>query len=101
LVDRVYKADIPKMRSALQRLKEDFSNLDSKTNWTKLRIEPLLDHLRSLEGLLESDEFSREFSHLTKGVEMFHSDLVYFKKNINGLEKILRSEKKSSRRNEV
>jgi hypothetical protein len=30
-------------------------------------------------------------------VVLFHSDLVYFRKNIEGLEKILQSEKKSQR----
>ena len=74
---------------------EDFSNLDSsKTNWAKLRIEPLLKHLDSLEELLHSEEFSREFSHLTKGVELFHSDLVYLRANVKGLEKVFQSEKK-------
>jgi hypothetical protein len=45
---------------------------------------------------LESGEFSREFSRLTKGVELFHSDLVYFRTNVRGLEKLLQSEKKAS-----
>jgi len=94
MVDKVYKKDLPELRNALERLRENFSNLSSKTNWTKLRIEPLLKHLGSLEQLLESREFSRELSRLTKGVELFHSDLVYFKKNVEGLEKILQSEKK-------
>jgi predicted RNase H-like nuclease (RuvC/YqgF family) len=94
MVDKVYKKDLPALRNALEELRESFSNLSSKTDWTKLRIEPLLKHLRSLEQLLESGEFSREFSRLTKGVELFHSDLVYFRTNVRGLEKVLQSEKK-------
>ena len=94
MVDRVYKKDLPALRNSLEELRESFSNLSSKTDWTKLRIEPLLKHLRSLEQLLESGEFSRESSRLTKGVELFHSDLVYFRTNVRGLEKLLQSEKK-------
>jgi len=96
MVDRVYKSDLPALRDSLEELRKSFSHLNSKTDWTKLRIEPLLKHLRSLEQLLESGEFSREFSRLTKGVELFHSDLVYFRTNVRGLEKLLQSEKKAS-----
>ncbi len=95
MVDRVYKADLPRLRNNLEKLKESFSDLGSKTNWIKLRIEPLLKHLVSLEEALKSEEFSPEFSRLTKGVEMFHSDLVYFRTNVRGLEKVLQSEKRS------
>jgi len=97
MVDRVYKNGLPELRNALVKLRDDFVNLGSKTNWTKLRIEPLLKHLESLEELLGSEEFSREFSRLTEGVELFHSDLVYFRTNIIGLKKILQSEKATRR----
>jgi len=93
MVDRVYKNGLPQLKNALEKLREDFANLGSKTDWTRLRIEPLLRHLESLEELLESDEFSRELSRLTKGVELFHSDLVYFRTNVKGLKKLLQSEK--------
>ena len=93
MVDRVYKHSLPELRNALERLREDFATLDSKTDWNKLRIEPLLRHLESLEELLGSGKFSRESSRLTKGVELFHSDLVYFGANVKGLKKILQSEK--------
>jgi len=96
MVDRVYKADLPRLRKALEELKVEFSNLGpSKTNWTRLRIEPLLKHLNSLEHLLHSEEFSREFSRLRKGVVMFHSDLRYLRANVNALQDILQSEKES------
>jgi hypothetical protein len=99
MVDRVYKAELPRLRNALEKLRENFSNLDSsKTDWTKLRIEPLLKHLDSLEQLLHSEEFSGEFSRLRKGVRLFHSDLVYLRENVKGLEKLLQSEKKSLRK---
>jgi predicted RNase H-like nuclease (RuvC/YqgF family) len=96
MVDRVYKKDLPAFRNSLEKLRENFSNLSSNTDWTKLRIEPLLKHLESLEALLESEEFSQEFSRLRRGVELFHSDLVYFRTNVRGLEKILQSEKKTA-----
>jgi hypothetical protein len=102
MVDRVYREDLPRLRKNLEKLREDFSTLGStKTDWARLRIDPLLKHLEALEELLHSREFSREFSRLIKGVELFHSDLVYFRMNVKGLEKLLQSEKKSAtRRNE-
>ena len=98
MVDRSYKEELPRLRNNLEKLREDFSNLGSKTDWARLRIEPLLKHLEALEQLLHSRKFSREFSRLTKGVELFHSDLVYFRINVKGLEKLLQSEKKSAMR---
>jgi hypothetical protein len=55
LVDQVYKKQLPELRGALEQLREDFSNLGSKTDWTKLRIEPLLSHIESLEQVLGSE----------------------------------------------
>jgi hypothetical protein len=96
MVDRVYKAALPRLRADLERLKEEFSSLGStKTNWIELRIEPLLIHLDSLEELLHSKEFLGEFSRLRKGVALFHSDLVYLRENVKGLRRVLQSEKKS------
>ena len=96
MVDREYKTDLPRLRKALEELRENFSSIGpSKTDWVKLRIDPLLKHLDLLEHLLNSKEFSSEFSHLRKGVALFHSDLVYLRKNVKELEKLLQSEKKS------
>jgi molecular chaperone GrpE (heat shock protein) len=96
MVDRVYKSDLPRLKEALERLKAEFSNIDlPKTDWTRLRIDPLLKHLESLEKLLQSPEFSSESSRLRKGVGMFHSDLLYLRENVKALEKLLQSEKDS------
>lgn len=78
-------------------LKEEFSSLDSGTDWTRLRVEPLLRHTEALENLLNSPDFSNEFSRLQKGVVMFHSDLVYLRENVRALENTLESEKKRKR----
>jgi hypothetical protein len=94
-MDRVYKEDIPAAIRTLQELKEEFSGLGSQTDWTKLRIEPLLEHARSLERLLRSPAFSRETSRLTRGVGMFHSDLVYLRENVKALKVILAAERTS------
>jgi len=94
MVDRVYKKQLPALRNSLEKLRENFANVNSKTDWTKLRIEPLLRHLESLEELLGSTEFSSEISRLRKGVVLFHSDLVYFRTNVKGLERILQSEQR-------
>ena len=94
MVDRVYKTNIPALRKTLERLKTEFSKLNSKTNWTKLRVEPLLRHAKELEQQLKSQGSSR----LTRGVRMFHSDLVYLGGNVKGLKKVLESEKNSLQR---
>ena len=97
MVDRVYKGDVPKLAKELEQLGEGFSSLDCQTDWAKLRIQPLLKHVRTLEKLLESPEFTQEFSRLRIGVKMFHSDLVYFRVNVSELKKILRSYQTSSK----
>ena len=94
MVDRVYKADIPRLRNALDRLKEGFSGLDPGTDWTRLRIEPLLKHAEALEGLLGSPGFSDDSSRLRGIVVMFHSDLVYLRENVKALEKVLESKQR-------
>ncbi|MGP8075216.1 MAG: hypothetical protein ACLP8Y_00520 [Thermoplasmata archaeon] len=94
MVDRVYKSDLPALRKALEKLKTEFSALNSKTNWSQLRVEPLLRHVKALELQLKSQGSSR----LTKGVRLFHSDLVYLRENVKGLKEVLQSEKKSLRR---
>jgi hypothetical protein len=94
MVDRVYKADIPRLKNAIVRLKDEFSGLDSGTDWTRLRIEPLLKHAEALEELLSSPGFSNESSRLRGIVVMFHSDLVYLRENVKALEKTLESKKR-------
>ena len=96
-MDRVYKEDIPASIRALEELKRQFSRLDSKTDWDKLRIEPLLEHARTLGRLLRSPRFSRETSRLRRGVVMFHSDLIYLRENVRALKVILKAESKSIR----
>jgi len=94
-MDRSYKEDIPRIRRALDKLRKEFSSVASTTDWTKLRIEPLLDLVKSLERLLRSPKFARETARLRRGVVMFHSDLVYLRENVKALKKILEVEGKS------
>jgi len=96
-MDRSYKEDIPKAKRALEQLKQEFADVASPTNWTKLRIEPLLEHVKSLDRLLRSAKFARETTRLRRGVAMFHADLVYLRQNIQALKKILRTERGSNR----
>jgi hypothetical protein len=99
MVDRVYLEDLPRLRDVLEELRQEFSNLGpSKTDWVKLRIDPLLRHSESLEQALHSKKFSREFSRLRKGVALFHPDLVYLRENVKGLKAVLQSEKRSLKR---
>src|SRR2546426_9486278 len=100
-MDRSYKEDIPSTRRALEELKKEFSGVASTTDWTKLRIEPLLDHVKFLERLLRSPKFARETARLRRGVVMFHSDLVYLRENVKALKEILEVERRSHRRRPV
>jgi len=95
MVDRVYREDLPQSRKKLEDLRQQLVELGpSGARWAKLRVDPLLKHVDTLESLLRSEEFSGEFSRLTKGVELFHSDLVYLRQNVKGLRKLLLSERK-------
>ena len=100
-MDRSYKEDIPKAKRALQQLTKEFAASGSTTDWTKLRIEPLLEHVKSLERLLRSAKFARETARLRRGVVMFHSDLVYLRENIKALKKILKAELKRNKSRRV
>lgn len=88
-MDRVYKEDIPASIAALVALRRGFAALKEKTDWTRLRIEPLLRHARALLRVQRSPKFARESSRLRKGVRMFRSDLVYLRENIRALKSIL------------
>jgi len=94
-MDRVYKADIPASRKALEDLERGFSRSEAATDWNALRVRPLLEHARNLERLLLSPRFARETSRLRTGVVMFHSDLVYLRENIKALRGILKSARES------
>jgi uncharacterized coiled-coil DUF342 family protein len=91
VVDRVYRAYLPELRKELEKLRTQFSTLKTKTDWTRLRVDPLLRHAKELELHLRSQGSAR----LTKGVRLFHSDLVYLRENVKGLSQVLQSEKKS------
>jgi hypothetical protein len=93
MVDRAYKGALPAFRKTLEHLRDEFSRVKPKTDWAKLRVEPLLRHVKELEHRLKSRDFSGETSRLRKGVNQFHSDLVYLRDNVRWLEEILRSEK--------
>src|SRR5215467_14954700 len=97
-MDRSYKEDIPKMKRALEELKKEFAGVASTTDWIKLRIEPLLDHVKCLARLLRSPKFARETARLRRGVVMFHSDLIYLRENVKALKEILKVERRSRRR---
>jgi hypothetical protein len=100
-MDRSYKEDIPKTKRALEKLKKELSGVALTTDWARLRIEPLLDHVKSLERLLRSPKFARETARLRRGVVMFHSDLVYLRENVKALKQILDVERRSHRRRPV
>jgi hypothetical protein len=98
MVDRVYKGAFAAFRADLQGLKKGFASLKPKTDWNRLRIEPLLQHVDALEAIVKSKRFESEASRLRRGVSMFHSDLVYLRHNIRELKEALRLERNSSGR---
>jgi len=97
-MDRSYKKDIPKFRTALEEMKEDLSALSTKTDWTKLRVEPLLEHVIRLDQILKSPKFARETVRLRQGVAMFHADLVYLRTNLKALKAIIADRRRSGQR---
>ena len=97
-MDRTYKQDIPFVTKRLEHMRDEFAGVDSKTDWTMLRIEPLLEHAKSLDRLIHAKHFARETARLRRGVAMFHADLVYFRENVYELKKLLESEKKRATR---
>ncbi len=97
-MDKAYQEDIPKYRHALEALRVEFAATATETNWRKLRLEPLLRHVRSLERILESPKYARETARLRRGVSMFHADLVYLRANIQGLREILKNEREKAER---
>ena len=100
-MDRSYKEDIPRAKRALEELRNEFAGVASTTDWTKLRIEPLLDHAKFLERVLRSPKFARETARLRRGVVMFHADLIYLRENVKALKEILEVERRSHRRRPV
>ncbi len=98
MVDRVYKGAFRSFRTDLIELRDGFARTDSKTDWNRLRIEPLLKHVDSLEAILKSKRFAGEVSRLRRGVPMFHSDLVYLRLNIRELRKTLDLAQRASAR---
>jgi hypothetical protein len=93
MVDRAYKSGIPELRKSLEKLKKEFSKVKSSTDWTRLRIQPVLEHAKLLERKLKAQTSAR----LSKGVRLFHSDLVYLRENVAGLKQVLQSELKAAR----
>lgn len=98
-MDRVYKGAFRSFRAELEELRDGFAQIESKSDWNRLRVEPLMKHVDSLEAIMKSKRFSGEVSRLRRGVSMFHSDLVYFRDNIRELRKILRLAQRASERN--
>lgn len=92
-MDRVYLAGIPRYAKDLEELRAEMADLKSKTDWVKLRVEPLLAHAESLNRLLKSPRFAKETGRLRKGVAMFHADLVYLRTNLKELKAILAAER--------
>jgi hypothetical protein len=98
MVDRAYWRALPAFRADLEELRSRFSEIPSRTDWVRLRVDPLLSHVVSLERVLKSKRFAAEASRLRHGMPMFHADLVYLRQNILELKRTLQREKKAAAR---
>lgn len=99
MVDRVYQGAIPEFRKAIRELKRGFAQLPTvSTDWNRIRVEPLLRHVESLEAVLRSKKLYAQIARLKRGVSMFHSDLVYLNGNLKDLKAMLERERRSSAR---
>ncbi len=89
-LNKIHIEKLMEYKKELQNLKNKFSKFKPTTDWNKIRIEPLLEYI----GLLE--KIARENLDILPE-EQFKEDIVYFKKNIDGLNKVLNSEIKYSK----
>jgi hypothetical protein len=99
-MDKAYQSDIPAYRKTLQALQREYSRILPATDWARLRIEPLLEHVAALDRRLRAREFPRERTRLRRGVRMFRSDLVYLRANIKALKAILAGEQRRGTKNQ-
>lgn len=90
MVDHVYKGDLPALRQILEKLKQDLSERPAPPQWLRRRVEALIRHTKALEDILGTSELSKDSYRLRGGVVFLHSDLVYLRTNVKGLEELLR-----------
>lgn len=94
MVDRVYRSDLPRLRKELQNLRKEFLKIATSTDWVGLRIDPLIAHVELLRRMVRT----WDAAGTRGGVPMLHSDLVYFRQNVQGLRKVLASERRLAQR---
>lgn len=71
----------------LLRIRDEFSEFKPSTDWNRMRVEPLIAHLKLLKGILPDSP--------TQSIKSYYNlDIEYFKENIEGLKMVLKSEKK-------
>jgi hypothetical protein len=93
MVDRVYQSGIPRLRKSLEDLRREFNGLGTRTDWARIRIEPVLRHAQALERILLAPRHTQALGRLTRGVALFHSDLVYLRTNVQELRRLLETER--------
>jgi len=77
-------------KEELKNLKNEFSKFNPTTDWIKKSIEPLLE---TFVGPLE-EILTKNLTKLTE--EQINAQLEFLQKNIEGLKKVLESERKFS-----
>ena len=92
MVDRVYRTNLPSLRKSLLNMRREFSALDTSTDWVRLRVDPLLAHIDQLRAMIGIWDSSRHRG----AVPLLHADLVYFRKNVRGLRRVLAVERRLS-----
>jgi len=87
-----YIKNLENLKNDLEKIKEEVENIKISTDWNSLRVIPLLNYIDVLIKALSSypyEEFLNE-----NFIEIIKLDLEYFSKNLEGLKKLLDSEKK-------
>ena len=85
-----YLFNLTRLKKELEEIRDDFSKFAPLTDWNKIRVNPLLDHLGNLMESLKW--FPRSI-----GEKLLEEDTKYFEKNIKGLRTVLKSEQDFSR----
>jgi hypothetical protein len=85
-----YLFNLKRLKKELEEIKDDFSKFDPLTDWTRAKVNPLLNHVGNLMESLKW--FPRSLDE-----KLLEDDVKYFEENIKGLRIVLKSEQDFSR----
>jgi len=86
-----YIKNLENLRNELEKIEKEFKEINPIPDWNSLRVIPLLDHIKNLIKILENYTYPKLDEKFEEAIK---SDLEYFNKNLEGLKRVLDSEKK-------